>query len=171
MTHLEEDLEVVDISGRVIGKARRSELHRNPSLIHRVVHVIVSDKQGNLLLQKRSMNKDVAPGRWDTSVGGHVQTGEDVHTAALREMREELGIEECEVSYLYHYLFIDHQEAELVSTFFCMYEGEIIFNDEEIDEITYWDTASIKKQIGKNVFSNHFEREFSQYLQYRGTLP
>ena len=149
MTHHEEYLEVVDISGRVIGKARRSELHRNPSLIHRVVHVIVSDKQGNLLLQKRSMNKDVAPGRWDTSVGGHVQTGEDVHTAALREMREELGIEGCDVDHLYHYLFINHHEAELVTTFFCTYEGEIIFNNEEIDAITYWDTASIKSTSGK----------------------
>ena len=163
----EEILEVIDISGRVIGTARRSALHRDPSLIHRVVHVIVSDKQGNLLLQKRSRNKDVASGKWDTSVGGHVQIGEDIHPAALREMREELGIQGCEVAYLYQYLFNSHQEAELVSTFSCIYEGKVSFDKDEIDEVRYWDMQSIRKHMGKGVFSIHFEREFSEYLQYR----
>jgi isopentenyldiphosphate isomerase len=85
-----EILEVVDKYGNVLKLAKRSEIHRNPSLIHRVVHVLVFDKKGRLLLQKRSLNKDVAPGKWDTSVGGHVNPGEDILEAAKREMKEEL---------------------------------------------------------------------------------
>jgi len=53
---------------------------------------MVFNKQGDLLLQKRSMSKDIGPGKWDTSVGGHVNPGEDVYSAAVREMDEELGI-------------------------------------------------------------------------------
>jgi isopentenyldiphosphate isomerase len=163
----EEILEVIDISGRVIGTARRSALHRDPSLIHRVVHVLVFDRKRNLLLQKRSMNKDVAPGMWDTSVGGHVNIGEDIRSAAFREMKEELGIEGCDVTHLYHYLFTNHREAELVNTFSCVYSGDILFNGEEIDEVRYWDMRSIREQVGSGVFSNHFEKEFLEYLQYR----
>jgi isopentenyl-diphosphate delta-isomerase type 1 len=167
----QEILEVVDSSGRVVGTARRSELHGNPALIHRVVHLLVFSGQGNLLLQKRSMNKDIAPGRWDTSVGGHVNPGETVRAAAVREMREELGIEVQDITYLYQYVFIDDREAELVSTFSCVYDREFLINHEEIDEIRYWNMQSIRENIGKGVFSDHFEKEFSEYLRYRDTLP
>ena len=64
----EEYLEVVDEKGRIITSLPRSEIHGNPSLMHKVVHVLVFNDKGELLLQKRSMNKDVAPGKWDTSV-------------------------------------------------------------------------------------------------------
>jgi isopentenyldiphosphate isomerase len=169
MAQHEETFEVVDILGKVIGTARRSELHRNPSLIHRVVHVLVFDRKGKLLLQKRSMNKDVAPGMWDTSVGGHVNIGEDIRTAALREMKEELGIEGCPITYHYHYLFFNHRESELVHTFSCVYSGDILLNSEEIDEARYWDMQSIRENIGKGVFSKHFEKELSEYLRYQET--
>ena len=92
----DEILEVVDKNGNVLELAKRSEIHGNPSLLHRVVHILVFDGKGRILLQKRSLNKDVAPGKWDTSVGGHVNPGEDILDAAKREMKEELGIAECE---------------------------------------------------------------------------
>ena len=111
-----EKLEIVDNEGHVIGLAERAELHRNPGLIHRVVHVLVFNNNGELLLQKRSIRKDVAPGKWDTSVGGHINPGEDVLAAALREMEEELGIKSCGLNYLYRYLFSNQRESELVNT-------------------------------------------------------
>ncbi|MBI5073939.1 MAG: NUDIX domain-containing protein [Nitrospirae bacterium] len=158
-----EIFETVDAEGRVTGLAARAELHGNPSLIHRVVHVLVFNNQGSLLLQKRSMNKDIAPGRWDTSVGGHVNPGEDVRDAALREMREELGITPSGLPFLYSYLYRNHRESELVSTFTCVCEEEVHFNAGEIDEVRFWKLQSIREQIGKGVFSNHFEQEFRHY--------
>lgn len=161
----EEILEVVDAKGRIIGLAPRSELHSNPSLIHRVVHVLIFNKQGDLLLQKRSMNKDIAPGRWDTSVGGHINPGEDSHDAAVRETAEELGIALSDFEYLYSYLFRNHRESELVSTFSCVCEEEVSFNKEEIDEVRFWQINSIKEHIGQDLFSSHFEQEFSRYMK------
>lgn len=87
----EELLEVVNYKGEVIGILPRSHIHGNPSLVHRVVHVLVFNSKGELLLQKRSLTRDVAPGKWDTSVGGHINPGEDPLEAARREMKEELG--------------------------------------------------------------------------------
>ena len=159
-----EKLEIVDTEGKVIGITERAELHRDPSLIHRVVHVLVFNRKGGLLLQKRSRQKDVAPGKWDTSVGGHVAPKEDVLAAAQREMKEELGITGCELRHLYRYLFSNRRESELVDTFSCIYEGAITFNKEEIDEVAFWDIGEIKKNLGSAIFSAHFEKEINTYL-------
>ena len=167
MTTSERDeiLEVVDRDGNVRGLAKRSDIHGDPSLIHRVIHILVFDKKGRLLLQKRSMNKDVAPGKWDTSVGGHVNPGEDIPEAAMRELKEELGVADCALNYLYSYLFSNHIESELVSTFSCEYNGKFLFNEDEIEEIAFWDLESIHENLGKGVFSAHFEKEISRYLK------
>jgi isopentenyldiphosphate isomerase len=164
----EEYLEIVDNSGTVIGSARRSEVHGNPSLIHRVVHVLVFNKEGNILLQKRSMNKDVAPGRWDTSVGGHVGIGEDLLRSSMREMQEELGIATDESEYLYSYMHSNAYETELVATFRCTHEGEFTFNREEIDEIRFWNYEEITEAVGKKILSDNFEHEFRTYTGFLG---
>jgi isopentenyldiphosphate isomerase len=164
----EEYLEIVDYSGKVIGSAPRSEVHGNPSLIHRVVHVLVFNRKGEILLQKRSLDKDVAPGRWDTSVGGHVGIGEDLITSSMREMREELGIAGNRPEYLYSYMHSNAYETELVATFRYIYEGEFSFNREEIDEIRFWNYDEIREAIGSTILSDNFEHEFSTYGNYLG---
>jgi isopentenyldiphosphate isomerase len=166
MLNSEEYLEVVNAKGEVIGYAPRSEVHGNPSLIHRVVHVLVFNKKGELLLQKRSQNKDVAPGKWDTSVGGHVGIGEDLSFSSRREMREELGISGCELEYLYSYIHSNTYETELVTTYHCIYNGDISFNKDEIEEIRLWSFDEIREAMGKNILSDNFENEFNTYLSY-----
>jgi len=164
----EELLEIVNEKGEVLKIAARSAIHGNPSLIHRVVHVLVFNKKGELLLQKRSMNKDVAPGRWDTSVGGHVGLREDLSTSSKREMHEELGITGHEPEYLYSYLHSNPFETEHVTTYRCTHEheGEIFFNREEIDEVKFWSFAEIHEAVGKKTLSDNFENEFQTYLNY-----
>jgi len=166
MTESEEHLEIVDYRGEVIGSAPRFEVHGNPSLMHRVVHVLVLNNKGEILLQKRSNNKDVAPGRWDTSAGGHVVIGEDLVTSSIREMNEELGITGDGLEYLYSYVHSNAYETELVATFRYVYEGEFVFNSEEIDEIRFWSFDEIMEAVGKTILSDNFEHEFSTYINY-----
>lgn len=169
MSQDEEVFEVVDTDGNVLGHATRREVHKNPSLLHRVVHVLVFDRNGNLLLQKRSQHKDIAPDRWDTSVGGHVNPGEDIYTAALREMKEELGIAECKLELLYSYSHSNERESELVNTFTCIYEGPVAFNHDEIDDVRYWAIEMIRKELGSGSLSSNFEDEFERYCVFRKT--
>jgi isopentenyldiphosphate isomerase len=164
MAESEEQLEIVNEAGDIIGIAPRSVIHGNPSLIHRVVHVLVFGPDGKLLLQKRSMSKDVAPGRWDTSVGGHVGVGEGLSFSAKREMEEELGITGCDVEYLYTYTHVNTYETELVTTYCCTYSGGIRFNREEIDEVRFWSLEEIREAMGKGILSGNFEHEIRSYL-------
>lgn len=161
---MEEYLEIINEEGEIIGLAPRSEVHGNPNLMHRVVHVLVFNKKGDILLQKRSMNKDVAPGKWDTSVGGHVNPGEDLLSSAMREMDEELGIKGKELKYLYSYVHTNPYETEHVTTFGVIHEGEVSFNREEIDEVRFWSIDEIKDRLGTGVLSDNFEEEINFYL-------
>jgi 16S rRNA (adenine1518-N6/adenine1519-N6)-dimethyltransferase len=86
-----EIFDVVDENDNVIGQKTRGEVHAN-KLLHRAVHVFVFNKRGDLLLQQRSIFKDAHPGVWDSSVSGHLDSGEDYAAAAVRELDEEMGI-------------------------------------------------------------------------------
>ncbi|MDA8089492.1 MAG: NUDIX domain-containing protein [Nitrospiraceae bacterium] len=160
----EELLEIVNEQGVVTGVAPRSKIHGNPALIHRVAHVLVFNRKGEILLQKRSMNKDVAPGRWDTSVGGHVDPGESPEAAAIREMKEELGVEAA-LDFLHSYKHSNPYETELVYTFRAVIESGFDFNREEIEEIRFWSLDEITNTAGKQVLSDNFEHEIATYLK------
>lgn len=166
MSDHEELLEVVNYKGEIVGILPRSRIHGNPSLAHRVVHVLVFNRKGELLLQKRSMSKDVAPGKWDTSVGGHLNLGEDPLSAARREMKEELGILVGKPRYLYTYIHSNSYETELVYTYSCLYGGEIFFNPDEIDKVRFWSLEEISKNLGKNILSDNFENEILNYVRF-----
>jgi isopentenyldiphosphate isomerase len=160
-----ELLEVVNENGEISKVMPRSEIHGNPSLIHKVVHVLVFNNRGEIFLQKRSMLKDVAPGKWDTSVGGHVNYDETIDKAVMREMEEELGITSCKPEFLYTYIHSNPYETELVYTHSCIHNGKIDFQKDEIDEVRLWSLEEIKHNIGTGILSDNFEHEIEMYFK------
>jgi isopentenyl-diphosphate delta-isomerase type 1 len=159
-------MEVFDITnddGSVIGQATRKECHNGSFLLHPVVHALVFNSDGELILQKRSMTKDIQPGKWDTSVGGHINPGETNIEAVIREADEELGIKKTEFEKIYQYIMTTDVERELVYSFKCIYTKTFNFNKEEIDEIRFFSKAEIDTLIGKNFFTPNFEEEWKLY--------
>jgi len=156
---------LVDENGNVIGKATRQECHSGTFLLHPVVHLHVFNSAGELYLQKRAENKDIQPGKWDTSVGGHVDYGEEIADALYREVREELGITAFEPQFMFRYIFKSGQETEMVNSFYTVYDGQIIPDSTEISEGKFWKIADIKETIGKNIFTPNFESEFQKILR------
>ena len=155
---------IVNEEGEVVGKASREECHSGSFLLHPVVHLHVFNSNGDLFLQKRALNKDIQPGKWDTSVGGHVDYGEDVITALKREVKEELGIQNFEPTFIKMYPFKSNQEYELINCFYCIYDGEITPDISEISEGRFWSFEDIKSQIGTDVFTPNFEQEFNSVI-------
>lgn len=163
----EEYFIVVDENDKVIGRASRAECHSNPALIHRVAHVLVFTSAGELILQKRSKSKDIQPGKWDTSVGGHCCEGEDYLTAAYREMEEELGAKGVKLTFIGAYLWRSDVETESVQSFTCTYDGHLTHQPKEIDEVRPWSIEDIKRNLGSGLFTPNFEEEFHHYQRWR----
>lgn len=165
MTTADEIFPRVDENGNVIGSVRRKDAHGNPSLIHPVVHCLVVSSGGELLLQLRRKDKDVQPGRWDTSVGGHVALGEPIEQALHRELREEIGVDPSQVMlrFLYRYLMHSEIETELVHTWSCMSDGPFVHQPEEIDALRFWSAQEIEASLGTGVFTPNFEDEFARF--------
>src|SRR5258708_29627408 len=88
----EEIFDVVNERDEVVGQAPRREAHAR-GLWHRAVHVLVFNARGEVFLQKRSLKKDIAAGKWDSSSSGHLDRGEDYDACAVREVREEIGLD------------------------------------------------------------------------------
>ena len=157
----EEDFPMVDEEGNVIGRATRKFCHSGSMALHAVVHLHIFNKEGKLYLQKRSMKKDIAPGRWDTAVGGHIDYGEYVKDALAREAREELGIEIEGLipKPLFNYIWQSSVEREVVNAFAIRYDGEIIPDHEEVDEGRFWSLSELMASLGQDIFTQQFEQE------------
>lgn len=87
----DEIFDVVNDRDEVTGTATRKEVHRQ-RLLHRAVHALAFGSDGRVFLQKRSMLKDTAPGCWDSSCSGHLDSGEGYDAAVVRELMEEIGL-------------------------------------------------------------------------------
>ena len=134
---------IVDEEGNITGAATRGECHNGSKLLHPVVHLHVFNSQGELFLQKRPEWKDIQPGKWDTSVGGHIDLGESVEMA------------------LTHYVFESDREKELVFSHRTTYDGTIT-PSEELDGGRFWTLEDIRNALGTGVFTPNFESEFKR---------
>lgn len=150
---------VVDNEGRVIGSATRGQCHNGSHILHPVVHLHLFNSKGDLYLQRRPDWKDIQPGKWDTAVGGHVDFGESIAEALLREAREELGIVGFEPEHLISYVFHSEIESEYVNVYRTVYDGEVA-PTAELNGGRFWPLHEIKSSIGKGVFTPNFEQEF-----------
>lgn len=86
-----ELVEIYDAQGRPTGavRPRGQPLKEGEYLL--AVGVWIVDRDNNILLTKRSMEKRWAPGKWENTAG-HAQAGEDCPSAMVREIREEIGL-------------------------------------------------------------------------------
>ena len=138
----EEIFDVVNERDEVIDRKPRSEVHRL-GLLHRAVHVLVFNARGETFLQKRSPTKDREPGKWDSSVSGHVDSGEDYDACAVRELREEIGLDvntggvatgaSLPLQRLFKLAACPETDQEFVRVYRCQAEGPFRLHPEEIE--------------------------------------
>ena len=121
-----EIFDICDEMGNPTGETvERSTAHRE-GICHRASHIwIIRRVQGRVqvLLQKRSANKDSFPGQYDTSSAGHIQAGDEPLESAIRELKEELGID------------AGKEDFEFIGTFRVNFEKEFhgrLFKDNEV---------------------------------------
>jgi isopentenyl-diphosphate delta-isomerase len=131
----DEWFDVVNERDEVVGRETRRVVHAT-GLWHRAVHVLVFDQAGRVFLQKRSMKKDLSPGLWDSSCSGHLDAGEDYDAAAVRELREEIGVAVSLPASLERWFRIEACEEtgwEFCWIYRLRHEGPFVLHPDEIE--------------------------------------
>ena len=137
-----EFFDIVDEYGVPTGNTVSREQAHKTGILHRTAHVwIIRETQGRteILLQKRSKEKDSFPGMYDTSSAGHIAAGEEPLPSALRELSEELGIR------------ADAEQLHYAGTFRIQYEKvfhERLFKDNEVTHVfVYTEPVCIEQLV------------------------
>ncbi|RJU85532.1 MAG: NUDIX domain-containing protein [Candidatus Poseidoniales archaeon] len=151
----EEIFDIVDDSDVVVGRASRDEVHRSGHR-HRSTHLLVFDSGGRVLLQKRSIQKDTFPGRWDSSVSGHVDSGESYDQCVVREASEEIGIDLFETpERLFKIDACEETAQEFTWVYRTFHDGPFQVNEDEISEIGWFAGKDLSRLL------NNKREEFS----------
>ena len=151
---------IVEPSGIVVGRSTREYCHSGAKPLHPVIHIHIIDRYGRIYLQKRSMRKDIQPGKWDTAVGGHVSYGESIREAVYREAYEELRFVDFHPIFLETYEFESSVERELVNVFAAVGSFDLQPDLDEVDEGRWWPVEEVDSNIGNGCFTPNFESEF-----------
>jgi len=143
-----EFLDIVSENDEVIGRAPRSEI-KQKGLLHREIHIWFFNDKGDVLIQKRALDKDTYPGLLDVGVGGNVESGMGYSDTAIKEVKEELGlnigpndlIEICKKR-RHHFDSLTVRENNANDTVYAVrFNGQLEdlnFLREEIIELQWW---------------------------------
>lgn len=152
---MKELLDIVDEKNNLTGKiAEKSYIHDN-GIWHREVACWIMNEKGEILVQKRSLNKQHAPGKWDITAG-HVKMGEELKKAMIREIQEEVGMKVIEDNL--ELLMIAKREGITTNNNTFQYQyftytykkiEEYKMQKEEVDEIKYISLKDLREIILK----------------------
>ena len=127
----DELVDIVDEHDNVVETVTRREM-RAARLRHRAVYIAVQHSDGRLLVHQRSHDKDVRPGAWDIAVGGVVGAGESYDDAAVRELAEEIGIEDAVPTPWGGGVFADESYELIGRCYHLVHDGPFRFADGEV---------------------------------------
>ena len=158
-----EIFDIVTEDGQPTGETVAREIAHRDGILHRTAHVwIIRETDGKLqiLLQKRSMDKDSFPGLYDTSSAGHIPAGDEPVPSALRELEEELGISANEVQLEFAGRFRIQYEKEFHGSLFRDNEvswvyvyrepveiSQLKLQASEVDEVRWFDLDEVCEEI------------------------
>ena len=138
--------DLIDDNDNVIGKATREEVVEK-GLLHRSVVIFVFNSKNEMYLQKRSKNKVLFPGMWGIGAAGGVSLEESYEDAAKRELEEELGIVDVDLTYLFDLDYISEILKCKYKVYKCTYDGEIVLQESEISEGGFKTDEELRKMI------------------------
>ncbi len=144
-----EMLDIVNEKNKVVGKAERAECHKK-LLAHRLIQVFVFDRKGKVFVAKRSKRKAVYPGLLDVSVAGHVDAGETYKQAAMREVREELGVRPKKLRKLFTFRLKSRPENVLVTQYSAEIKRAGKINKYEIESGKFMEWKEMRRMTRQN---------------------
>jgi isopentenyldiphosphate isomerase len=155
-----EYFDLLDENGVLAGKTKlRSEVHRDGDW-HKTVHMWILNSENELLLQLRSPIKDSNPNMWDISSAGHLSAGQNSIEGALREIKEELGLDltEGDLEYLFtikqqsvknNETFSNNEYADVYLIQLDIELSRIRLQEEEVSEVKFIHFKELEKLVNE----------------------
>ena len=174
---MDEYIDIVDQKGIFTGKSELKSIIHQKGYYHHTAHVWLYTKDGHILLSQRSAKKTICPLMWDVSVAGHIDAGETIVNGAIRECKEEIGLDineekltkigifECFQSYE-----SGIEDNEFHNTFICELTkslSELNRQEEEVEAlklVSFHEFQRLIDTIGNN--ENHFVPSNKTYYQF-----
>lgn len=173
---MDEHIDIVTKDGKPTGKTALKSVIHSKGLYHNTAHLWLYTAAGEILLAQRSFTKAICPGLWDVSVAGHVDAGETIKQAAIRETQEEIG------------LTLQEHELHKIGVFPCFqrYDNGIIDNEfhhtfiaelrvpletlkpqpNEVEALQLVTTNLFKNLLNNSVKNDYFIASNISYYQY-----
>lgn len=149
-----ELLDIYDENNKALGKSMdRKEIHEK-GLWHHESVVIVMNEKNQILLQKRSYKRHNYPGKWGL-MAGHVMSGDTPKSTAVRELKEEIGLEVYQKDLRFIEIYVKNVNSNKAFIYIYLVktnkkESEYIIQKEELSEVKYFNIDTLIKRIKRN---------------------
>jgi len=98
-TCMHELLDIVNEYDEIIDQKYRNEIYEKKLSYFRVINAFLINDKKQVWIPRRTKHKKLFPLCLDTSVGGHVSSGENYQQAFERELKEELNLDSAQCRY------------------------------------------------------------------------
>jgi len=164
-------VQFVDENDNPIGEGPLSEAHKK-GIYYRGAHIYVEDTDGKLLLQLRGPDVFV-PNKWDASAGGHVESGESYLEAAQKELGEELGLHDVEITQIGIAKYGGTYEERIMNRFVGVFRvvipagTPINFDPDEVADVRWFSLDEIRKLIANqpDELTSALKDDFKTYYE------
>ena len=147
-----EKVILVNKKDKVIGVEEKMKAHLQGKL-HRAFSIILFNRKGEVLIQKRAKSKYHSAGLWTNTCCSHPRPKEKIDQAAKRRLKEEMGIEtnlKKIFSFIYKAKLGSLVEYEFDHVFFGRFNGKPKPNEKEVEDWQWIKLADLKTNIAKN---------------------
>lgn len=159
-----ELIDIVDENGNFTGEVLEKEIAHDRNLLHNEIACFVINSNKEILLQKRSMNKRFNPGKWGLCAG-HVDSGESLEDATIREIKEEIGLD-VTVDELHTFtereINIKEKNSHIAYFYYLVTdkkEDEFVIQEEELSEVKWFNVDYIIELVEKEDTSTVFTKD------------
>ena len=162
-----EYLDIVDEQGDKTGEVLDRKTAHYLNKLHWEITIYITNGRGQILLEKRSMNKRYSPGKW-APLAGHVASGEEIEDAACREAKEELGLDlrPADLVIMEKGLLRKREENSRISRYFytaCDKDAnDFTIQEEELTDVRWFDIDEVIRmaQSDDNPTNIHADRVY-----------
>jgi isopentenyl-diphosphate delta-isomerase len=175
-----EELILVDSDDRELGTVSKAAAHDGKGVLHRAFSIFIFNGKGELLLQQRSAEKRLWPLYWSNTCCSHPRAGEDMATATVRRLEQELGMKTA-LEYLfkfeYHAAFGPAgSEHELCSVYVGKSDAAPRSHPMEIAALKWLSVEAVTQELATDLkgerYTPWFKMEWQRLLaEHRGELP